>query len=445
MMTSSAGVGRTALARVASLIMVIPFAWAAAGCSEDSAPGAAAGGNADTGGTTATTDGSADAGAADGGAGAAGIQPPLDPDPAVVAIVESLGPNESAYLPQLSTTGPINAEMQSYDMHVRGPRRRDYSLKWVWAADRRRALFCGENAGVPHRFNDVWEYDLAANTWVLLYEPDADFNKLNSNTSQPYGTIVGGYLLTMKGGPFDPVHSWWQISYEPNMGALLWVMGNYNKCGYPDWSVPVWGKLWMFAYYPNKNRWEHFGVSNDSPPGQNASILEYLPGRNKVLWYTNSWKGSTTSLFDHTTAAWTEQVGEADIDGNPSCPSTEAVAAYAPDRDVVFAHRGDEGSTRVTYSYDVAAHEWSRLLSTTDAPVGHDAKGGMVYDPITKSPLINYNGLWSYSVGDNAWSVITPNGPAAPNGLMCFNLQYNVLMIDNSQGRIWVYRPKGGR
>jgi hypothetical protein len=31
---------------------------------------------------------------------------------------------------------------------------------------------------VPHKINDVWEYDLASNTWVLLWEPDPDTNRL---------------------------------------------------------------------------------------------------------------------------------------------------------------------------------------------------------------------------------------------------------------------------
>jgi hypothetical protein len=42
----------------------------------------------------------------------------------------------------------------------------------VWAPERKRALYCGANHGVPHRLNDVWEFDLPSLSWVMLYAPD---------------------------------------------------------------------------------------------------------------------------------------------------------------------------------------------------------------------------------------------------------------------------------
>jgi hypothetical protein len=148
-------------------------------------------------------------------------------------------------------------------MHKRGPKPRSYCRKWVWAADRKRAFFCGANAGSPHRFNDVREYDLASNTWVLLYEPDADSNAVRGMKPEQrkaffdrVGKVEDGILMTSKGGPFDPIHSWWQITYEPEMHALLWAMGNYNKVGYPHKNKVPWGKVEMWAYCPYRGEWE---------------------------------------------------------------------------------------------------------------------------------------------------------------------------------------------
>ncbi len=156
------------------------------------------------------------------------VEPVLKPDPAVLAIIKGLGENQSALLPPLKTSGPINATMKKFRMHLNGPQPRNYCRKWVWAADRKRAFFCGANAGVPHRFNDVWEYDLASNTWTLLYEPDADFNAVRRMKPEQkkaffenVGLVKDGILMTNRGAPFDPIHSWWQITYEPNMHALL--------------------------------------------------------------------------------------------------------------------------------------------------------------------------------------------------------------------------------
>jgi hypothetical protein len=119
----------------------------------------------------------------------------------------------------VKTTGPINDTMKKLGLHERGPKPRNYCRKWVWAPDRKRALFCGANAGVPHRFNDVWEYDLASNTWGLLYEPDADFNAVRqmkpeqkSAFNKTVPMVKDGILMTSKGAPFDPIHSLWQIT-----------------------------------------------------------------------------------------------------------------------------------------------------------------------------------------------------------------------------------------
>ena len=84
------------------------------------------------------------------------VKPELAADPAVLKTVKGLGENASALLPPLKTAGPINAAMKKFGMEKNGPKPRDYCRKWVWAADRKRALFCGANAGAPHRFNDVW-------------------------------------------------------------------------------------------------------------------------------------------------------------------------------------------------------------------------------------------------------------------------------------------------
>lgn len=102
------------------------------------------------------------------------VSPELKADPEVMKILDNLKPGESALLPAVRTTGAINDELKKHRHDKTGPRLRNYCAKWVWAPDRKRALFCGANAGVPHRLNDVWEYDLASNTWLCLWEPDPD-------------------------------------------------------------------------------------------------------------------------------------------------------------------------------------------------------------------------------------------------------------------------------
>lgn len=377
----------------------------------------------------------------------AAIKPVLTPDRKVQAVIKSLGENQSTLLPPVKTTGPINAALKKFGMHKNGPGPRNYCWKWVWAADRKRALFCGANAGAPHRFNDLWEYDLASNTWVLLYEPQVDFLRISDEQKKNVGLVKNGILTVKTGAPFDPVHSWWQITYEPDMKALLWVMGNYNKCKHPHRkNAMAWGKLWMFAYYPAENRWDNFVPGKSHPPGMNASILEYLPDRKRVLWYTNTWRGGTTSLFDGEKKTWKHLVGKGAIRGNPNCPGSEAIAAYDSHRKLLVVHHGGgthKGKPRpkVTYHFDVEKKEWKRVFVAKQGPDGLDMRASMTYDSDSKRCFVIHNGLWSYAPGEGKWTRHAPRGPKPPNGMLCYNPKHKVLMIKPGGSRVWVYRP----
>lgn len=386
------------------------------------------------------------------------IEPRLEPNPAILKIIEGLGENQSVLLPALKTMGPITAAMKKFGMHTNGPKTRDYCRKWVWAADRKRAFFCGANAGVPHRFNDVWEYDLASNTWVLLYEPDADFNAVRRMKPEQkkaffnrVGKVEDGILMTSRGAPFDPIHSWWQITYDSEMHALLWVMGNQNKCGHPHRKNAIpWGKVEMWAYYPFEKRWGYFRPGKKHPPGQNASILEYMPDRKRVLWYTNTWRGSTVSYFTGATKTWENVLGKKDIQKNPNCPGSEAIAAYDTDNKLLVVHYGGgthKGKPRpkATYHFDPEKKTWKRMFASQNGPDGLDMRASMTYDANAKRCFVIHTALWSYAAGEKKWTQHKPDGPKPPNGMLCYNPEHNVLMIKGGGKRVWIYRAKKGR
>ncbi len=379
------------------------------------------------------------------GKGPGPVKPELPPDPAVMKILDALGENQSAWLPPIRTVGNMGDLVRKFSLDKTGPRTRNYCVKWVWTPDRKRAIFCGENAGAPHRLNDVWEYDLPSNTWVLLHEPDADFTRVSAKEKEDIALVKDGILTTKTGAPYDPVHSWWQITYDPEMHALLWVMGNYNKCGFPHKSQVPWGKLEMFAYHPYEKRWEYFRPDATSPPGQNASILEYMPDSRQVLWFTNSWRGCTTSTFDGQSKAWKELLGKKEIQGNANCPGTEAVAAYDTMNRILVAHRGGEQHQgkpvpKCTYHYDPAANKWEKVIQSDEGPIGSDAWTSMTYDSAAGCCYVVDKNLWSYRVGDKKWEKLSPQGPPAPNGMACYNPDRNVLMVDSGGGRVWVWR-----
>src|SRR5262245_41005414 len=85
------------------------------------------------------------------------IEPTLAPDPEVTKILDGLGDNSLAVLPPTKVTGEFNDLARLFQLDKRGPMGRDFTIKMVWAPERRRALFCGANHGSPHRLNDCWE------------------------------------------------------------------------------------------------------------------------------------------------------------------------------------------------------------------------------------------------------------------------------------------------
>ena len=155
------------------------------------------------------------------GVGQKAIQPALPLNEAALAKVKTLNANQAVLLGKAQVIGDFNDVARRYNLHQTGPMGRDFTIKMGWAPERRRALFCGANHGVPHRLNDVWEFDLASLTWVMLYAPDnpRDYTGLGKDASDV--EFQDGVLITQRGGPAVIAHSWWGLTYDPMQKALL--------------------------------------------------------------------------------------------------------------------------------------------------------------------------------------------------------------------------------
>ena len=95
----------------------------------------------------------------------------LPVDEALLKQIAELPGNTWMKLPPVKTAGDLSWLSPKSDYRRQGPRIRDYCNKMVWAPERERALYCGAGHNI-HLYNDVWEYDLASNTWICLYAPD---------------------------------------------------------------------------------------------------------------------------------------------------------------------------------------------------------------------------------------------------------------------------------
>ena len=382
------------------------------------------------------------------------VKPSLPPDPAILATITDLGENCSALLPAVKTAGSMeNPEVRKFKLNKTGPRPRDYCLKWVWAADRKRALFCGANAGVPHRFNDVWEYDLASNTWVLLWNPDPDTNKTRRMKPEEkkaflasFADVRDGVLMTKRGAPFDPVHTWWALTYDPEIKALLWVMGHQNKVGYKFKSGRPHGHMRLWLFDPQKIEWE-FNRAKTYPLGANASILEYVPDLKGSLWY--SFGRKQMQIFGSADKKWKPLMDKKALLAAAEIPGSEAICAYDSDEKVLVVHHGGgthrgKPVSKKTFNYDVKAGKWSKVIDSGEGPYGYDMKAPMVYDSIAKRCfIVEKDALWSYAVGEKKWTKLTPRGPELKSRrafMACYNPEHNVLMADSGAGQVWIYR-----
>jgi len=395
------------------------------------------------------------------------VTPQLEPDPAVAKALASLGAGESAALPKVKTTGDINAVAKRYNMHVRGPGARDYCIKMAWMPDRKRAVFYGANHGSPHRLNDVWEYDLPANTWVCLYGPDSLRGKGDWAKNLDRDSLKTGIPRTKRGGPAIIPHSWWQLAYDPELKAMLtfcsWSMvpaevRDAQRKG--SHRPPFW------AFYPEKKQWEPITGSTfkgKRPRYHNASALEYIPQLGATVWCANGWANRGMWTYHSKSNVWTNLRPNG---GNmktfqANAPGAEQVMAYAPDRGLLVGHRAGQNRQKVfsgaTDHYSVEQNAWKRVMrrhgdecwgkdkddKKPGMPPGHDAGTNFAYDRVARVfLLLDGRSVWAYDPDRIEWTKLSPKGPPPPGGrdgkLAYYDVAQNVFVVPGK----WVYRHK---
>lgn len=379
-----------------------------------------------------------------------GIIPELPSNLDALARIQGLKPNEAALIGKASLLGDFNETARKFEMHKTGPRGRDFTIKMVWAPERKRVLFCGANHGVPHRLNDVWEFDLGALTWVMLYAPDNPRDYLGLGKDFSDVEFKDGVLITRRGGPAVIAHTWWGLAYDPVRRQMLfmntWVTDMKKAVqqlgGDPEQLDPG-PPLWAFT--PQKAEWKMLATKRPFPRPIFGGWLEFIPELNGALWHANNWQERASWLYDAKSNSWKKLTGKNELDSfEKNAAEPEQVGYYDPKRKLLIAHRH-----KATSHYDPRSNSWKKVIDaskdSTEVPYGHDAFSPMYHDPSTgRGILVEFktNTLWSYDPDQIRWKKLSPVGDKMPEGnkrLAYFDPEHKVFVILHDT-TVWAYR-----
>lgn len=354
----------------------------------------------------------------------AGIEPSLPAKTAIIEKLKSLPPGRAILLGKADVVGEFNETAKKWELDRTGPRGRDFSIKMVFAADRQRALFCGANHGVPHRLNDVWEFDLPSLTWAMLYAPDhnRDYAGLGKDPSDV--EFKNGTFVTKRGGPGIIAHTWWGLTYDTDRKRLLmmntWVTDQKKMAsllGAKPEDLATCPPLWSFD--PATKKWEYHRTEKPFPVAIFGGMLEYLPPMKQTMWHANNWQMHGSWLYDAGKNAWQNARANDDPKAfETEAPEPEQVGYYDPKRKQLIVQRHWS-----THHYDIMTNRWKRVRQdpkdSTEVPYGHDAYSPMCLDePTGQGLLVEFktNTLWSYDPETVKWKKLAPAGDPMPTG-----------------------------
>ena len=378
------------------------------------------------------------------------VEPKRSPRVDVREKLAALQPNHAIALGQAEVIGEFNETARRYDLHKTGPMARDFTIKTCWAPDRKRMLYCGANHAVPHRLNDVWEFDLPSLTWIMLYAPDLPrgYGDLGKDTSDC--VYRDGILLTRRGGPAVIAHTWWGLTYDPRHHALLfmntWVTDRKKAAkdlGGDPATLYDGPPLW--AFFPYSRTWKPFKAAKPYPKGIFGGMLEYIPELKGSIWHANNWQMHGTWRHDFEHDSWKDlQANGSGKSFEKESPEPEQIGYYDPVRKIVVALRHYD-----TSHFDPLKREWKKVLQGNKddgkTPFGHDARSVIYHDPQSGHGLLvqfQTDTLWAYNPDQLTWTRLKPEGAAMPRGnkrLAYVDPIENVLLMINGT-TVWAYR-----
>lgn len=395
--------------------------------------------------------GSAIAAPASNAAAAPLAAPALPADAAVLRRLRALRPNQGADLGKARVVGEFNEVAQLFGLHLTGPQARDYSLKMPWAGSQRRALYLGANHAVPHRLNDVWEFDLAAMAWVLLYAPDHPRSYAGLGQDPSDVVFRDGVLSTQRGGPAVVGHTWSGVTWDPVRRLLLfmnpWAINQdplVRQVGADPTQRYAGPPMWAFD--PATGAWQLLRAEPPWPGAPVGALLEHVPELAGSVWHMNNWQMQATWLLDSASGRWSLLAGgkSAGADFVAHAPGREAVGYHDARRRLLVVQHG-----RATHHFDTVRRRWRKVLVSEEgaAPDGHDARNVFYFDAASGQGLLvdfQHNQLWAYDPDAVRWQPLSPAGDPMPVGRrrLAYTDQMLKVLVIIDDTRVWAWRSR---
>ncbi len=344
-------------------------------------------------------------------------QPPagaLADEPSIISLLKRIKPASGIQLPEFSIKAPYGGLDAYENFKSYGPGIRDYSMKWVYASDRGSALYAGANHGVPHKFDDVWEYFLGSNTWVLLHAPDTDAR---------------------------PLHTWWGLTYDPKHSRLYWMA--------PQTSVSNWALVENNAnpplvYFEPSNPsagWRYLPTTPAIKAGTSAA-LEYIPDSDSLVLWARAWNGAGLQQLDTKSRKWKQLISHDEAYHNlqDTSPRPEALVGYNPKHHTLVGFVDKD-----VFSYSFSTNKWSKVGSNILPVDVKDNISSMAYDPKRDLYfLVSKGELFTFDPTNNRVKNITPNNFPNRGKLLMLYVDQRldlVVVYEKNSPKMYVYRP----
>lgn len=377
------------------------------------------------------------------------------PDLELIEKIKSLPTNTWMQLPKPNITGDTGWLSKNSGLLTNGPKVRDYCNKIVYAPERKRGIYCGAGHNT-HPLNDVWEFDLASNTWICLFAADPLLPRKISSPEEKekalaltkeITTFKDNVLRTARGGPIRAAHTWWGLAYNSKEKRMVFwdahkgmlftnkelLAETYNldlKGDILKGSGSGSGEAWIFEFDPEKRAWTN--VLTGAPKNYESSQLEYISKNDSYF---------LASHYIYTLNAEKKNWDKKEF----KIKSSGAVSAYEPvENKIVIV------SSVSTFVYDVATNALKQVSTDNDRAVvplstfcyDLSAKKFVLITSVeNKEKGLTGNRLSLYDLETNKWTSPTPQGELPGNGPFAsyYDANLNVVVFYNNRAT-WVYK-----